>query len=116
VGHALSHGLAVAVGVLCAIGHPAAGTGPLVDALESHCRALLASADGVAQALARFDPVVFERAFRADKKHGTSTFRLILPADAGGVVEVEVGTGAQEWTEIEGATRRTLDSLTGERA
>lgn len=113
VGHTLSHGLAVAVGVLCAIRHPAAGAGPLADALESHCRTLLASAEGVQDALARFDAKAFERAFRADKKHGTSAFRLILPAPAGGVVEIETGNSSREWDEIERASRRALDSLTG---
>ena len=116
VGHTLSHGLAVAVGVLCAIRHPAAGTGPVVDALERHCRELLASAEGVEDALARFDREQFERAFRADKKHGASTFRLILPAPGGGVVEVETGNGPREWHDVETASSFALDSLAGRRA
>lgn len=113
VDHTLSHGLAVAVGVLCAIEHPASAGGPEVDALEAHCRMLLASAPGVAEALARFDLSRYERAFRADKKHGSSDFRLILPAPGGGVVEVGTVNTADGWRAVEGATRRTLDSLTG---
>ena len=113
VDHTLSHGLAVAVGVLCAIRHPTSAAGPEVEALEAHCRALLASAPGVVDALARFDRERFERAFRADKKHGSSTFRLILPAPRGGVVEVETGNTADDWDVVESATRKTLDSLTG---
>jgi len=113
VGHALSHGLAVSVGVLCAIRHPTAGAGPLVDALENHCRRLLASAEGVEEALDRFDAEEFERAFRADKKHGASTFRLILPAPGGGVVEVETGNGPREWHDVETASSFALDSLAG---
>jgi len=114
VDHTLSHGLAVAVGVLCAIQHPSSASGPEVEALEAHCRGLLESAPGVADALARCDPQRFERAFRADKKHGPSTFRLVLPAPRGGVAEVETSNTANEWDIIESVTRRTLDSLTGD--
>jgi 3-dehydroquinate synthase len=113
VDHALSHGLAVAVGVLCAIRHPASATGPEVDRLETHCRELLASASGTEDALAQFDPQRFELAFRSDKKHGSSIFRLILPAPRGGVVEVETGNTADDWNVVDGAVRTTLDSLSG---
>ena len=113
VDHMLSHGLAVAVGVLCAIRHPASAPGSEVDRLEAHCRALLASAPEVAQAVGRFDRDRFERAFRADKKHGPSTFRLILLAPGGGVAEVATPVTAESWNDIEAATRQTLDSLTG---
>jgi 3-dehydroquinate synthase len=114
VDHTLGHGLAVATGVLCAIRHPASAAGPHVEALETHCRGLLASAPGVPDALALFDAERFELAFRSDKKHGSSTFRLILPTARGGVAEVERDNTAAEWSLVEGATRKTLDSLTGE--
>jgi len=113
VDHTLSHGLAVAVGVLCAIRHPASAAGPEVDRLETHCRELLASASGTEDALAQFDPQRFELAFRSDKKHGSSTFRLILPAPRGGVVEVATGNTADDWSVVEGAVRTTRDSLSG---
>jgi 3-dehydroquinate synthase len=114
VDHTLSHGLAVATGMLCAIRHPASGAGPQVEALESHCRALLACVPDLADSLARFDAERFELAFRSDKKHGSSTFRLILPTAHGGVAEVERDSSAAEWALVEKATRTTLDSLTGE--
>jgi len=114
VDHTISHGLAVAVGVLCAIQHPASATGPQTQALEAHCRELLHCAPGVAGALSRWDPERFERAFRADKKHGPSSFRLILPAARGGVAEVETGNSPDEWDIVARATRRTLDSLAAE--
>jgi 3-dehydroquinate synthase len=113
VDHALSNGLSVAVGVLCAIRHPASAVGPEVDALETHCRSLLALASGVVEALNGFDRERFERAFRADKKHGTSTFRLVLPAPGGGVVEVQTRNTPDEWDVIEAVTRQTLDSVIG---
>lgn len=116
VDHTLSHGLAVAVGVLCAIRHPASAAGPEVDRLETHCRELLALASGTEDALAQFDPQRFELAFRSDKKHGSSTFRLILPAPRGGVVEVATGNTADDWSVVEGAVRTTRDSLSGRSA
>lgn len=112
VGYTLSHGLAVAAGVLCATRHPASAAGPEVEVLEAHSRSLLASAPGVSDALGHFEPERFERAFRADKKHGSSTFRLILPAPHGGVVEVETGNTADDWDVVERATRQALRSLT----
>lgn len=113
VDHEISHGLGVAVGVLCATQHPSAGTGPQIEQLAAHCRALLASADGVGEALARFDPERYERAFRADKKHGADGFHLILPAEGGGVKEVRTGSTAQDWDLVLALTEQTIMSLKG---
>lgn len=115
VDHRISHGLGVAVGVLCAIEHPLAAKGPLVDALANHCRILLERADGVADALATFDTATFERAFRSDKKHSSTAFRVILPAEAGGVAEIEIGVDDAAWATIADVTGRTLASLGGQR-
>jgi 3-dehydroquinate synthase len=113
VDHRLTHGLGVAVGVLCASSHPAASRGPDVERLEAHCRALLASAPGVAEAVAGFDLARYERAFRADKKHGSDSFRLILPAPSGGVAEVETANGPDDWAVIQDLTLQTLETVTG---
>ncbi len=113
VDNRISHGLAVAVGVLCAIEHPEAARTAQVDALAAHCRTLLAGSDGVAQARESFDGARYEKAFRSDKKHSQESFRLILPAADGGVAEVEIEAGDHAWSVIDGITRRTLDSLGG---
>lgn len=113
VEHRLSHGLAVAVGVLCAARHPRSARGPSVDALTAHMEALLAAAPGVGQALTSFDAAHYERAFRADKKHSAAAFRLILPADGGGVVEVETPNSDDEWAIVDQLTREILDHLIG---
>ena len=115
VDHAIPHGIAVAIGVLCASAHPAAGTGPLTDALVAHCRSLIAQDVAVPSALEKFDPVAFERAFRSDKKHDSTTFRLILPSSSGGVEEVRTGNAPEDWAHIVEVTDRTLDSLRGTR-
>ncbi|MBU4335796.1 MAG: 3-dehydroquinate synthase [Actinobacteria bacterium] len=116
VDHAIPHGVAVSIGVLCAAAHPAAGAGPLTDALTAHCRELVGQAPGMPAALARFDADVYERAFRSDKKHSAHAFRLILPAAEGSVAEVETGNGPQDWAAIAAVTDSTLESLGGPRA
>lgn len=116
VDHRLTHGLGVAVGVLCASAHPAAYRGPDVDRLEAHCRMLLETAPGVAEALSGFDVAAFERAFRADKKHSSELFRLILPAPAGGVAEVELDNGPEQWSVVRDVTLHILETLTGRSA
>ncbi|NTW39722.1 MAG: 3-dehydroquinate synthase [Cellulomonadaceae bacterium] len=116
VGNRLSHGLAVAAGVLCAIEHPKASRSDLTDALGAHCRALLGSADEVVPALAHFDAERFERAFRSDKKHSAHSFRLILPAVDGGVAEVEVDADDAGWTVVDHVARTTIETLSGRTA
>ncbi|MCC2312907.1 3-dehydroquinate synthase [Cellulomonas xiejunii] len=113
VAHRVPHGLAVSIGVLCAAAHPQAARGPEVDRLVAHCRSLLASAGGVAEGLADFDHERYEKAFRADKKHDEHHFRLILPAPGGGVAEVSVGNGPDDWRVIRDLTTDILATLTG---
>lgn len=109
--HAISHGLAVAVGVLCASRHPLAARGPDVDRLTDHCRTLLAMAPRTATALASVDLEVFERSFRADKKHSADSFRLILPAAGGGVAEVPVPQGREAMTTVLTVVGDTIEEL-----
>lgn len=112
VGHSIPHGLAVSIGVLCASAHPAAAQDERTDALRQHCLALLAMApQAVARALAAFDPAVYERAFRSDKKHTADSFTLILPAHGGGVHECSQPATAASWSDISRATETTLELL-----
>lgn len=115
VEHALPHGLAVAVGVLCASAHPASAQGASTQLLDEHCRQLLRMSDMVPAALARFDPTLFERAFRSDKKHAEGTFRLILPAPGGGVAEVGITAGTDAMDTILRVTQNVLDSIRSDR-
>jgi 3-dehydroquinate synthase len=88
-GYRVSHGVAVAVGMLCAVRYGGA-TGRTGDSavLVDHCRSLLARVPGLAGHLSQADLERFASAFAADKKHGADGFRLILPAAGGGVEEV----------------------------
>jgi 3-dehydroquinate synthase len=81
-GFRLNHGLAVGVGVLCALAFARVQTGVCDDhtqALEAHMRALLQAGTGAAEALATLDHALFERAFLADKKHERDVLKLVLP-------------------------------------
>ncbi|MDQ1605617.1 MAG: 3-dehydroquinate synthase [Actinomycetota bacterium] len=110
----ISHGAAVAVGMLCAIDHPLAAKTSDTQALGTHCRALLSQVTALPQALSDFDAAEFERAFRSDKKHTHDQFRLILPQDGGGVREIAIPVTDQAWTDILAGTRSVLFSLGGD--
>lgn len=113
--HALPHGLAVAVGVLCATAHPLAARNDATIELARHYTELIASAgDLVPAAVAGYDNVVFERSFRSDKKHSAGWFHLILPAEPGGVAEVRLRSDDDGWASVAEATQRTLDTLGSE--
>lgn len=110
-GHQLSHGVGVAVGVLCALRHPKAVENVGISALEAHCRELLAAVDDLEQVLALVDKQQYERAFRSDKKHSPDAFRLILPAPREGVRRVETASDVQGWDDVLTATHDALASL-----
>ena len=81
---AVSHGIAVGLGMFAAIEmavaeYPAIAT-PMVDGFRRHVGALLASVDGLAATLAGVDLSRVMAAFEADKKHGRDYYAVILPA------------------------------------
>lgn len=115
VDHRLSHGIAVAIGMLCAIAHPASAAGTHVHALEAHCRELLRPVVDLPEVLSNFDAARFQHAFRSDKKHSSSEFRLILPAPGEGVHEVALPNDDRAWDDVSTVVANTLHSLRGAR-
>ena len=86
-GFAVSHGIAVGLGMLAALEMGLArAPSPRVAAFRRHVAALVATVDGLATTLAAVDPAAVMRAFEADKKHGRDFYAVILP-DAAGRVE-----------------------------
>jgi 3-dehydroquinate synthase len=84
----ISHGIAVAVGILCAIEfRRAAGTGEVerVNLLESHMRHLLRASPGLPAELAQLSIADVVERFQADKKHTSQHYTLILPAADGAI-------------------------------
>jgi 3-dehydroquinate synthase len=91
VGHRVQHGVAVALGVRAAtvVARQEDGSAEgLRERLDAHCARLVEEVPGVGGALAHFDPTLFDRAIRADKKHTATELRLILPDPDGGAREV----------------------------
>lgn len=105
--HRISHGAGVALGILCALEHPAAVRTPHTALLTHHCTALLAAVPDLGQALEAFDSAVFERAFRSDKKHSAEAFTLILPVHES-VAEVSLTATPQAWSDVLTCTRNVL--------
>jgi 3-dehydroquinate synthase len=111
VDHRVSHGLAVAVGMLCAVQHPAATRSPAAGALATHCRELLAVVSDLPDRLGELSWERYEAAFRSDKKHDDRNFRLILPVGTEGVAEVTVPAVPTEWSVVAATTEHVLRSV-----
>jgi len=106
----VNHGVAVAVGMLCAVRLAAMDgqRGEASSRLAAHCRVLLARVPDLASRLADLDEAQFEQAFRADKKHAPGEFRLILPSAGGGVQEVPSDDGTGRMKAVLEALRRVV--------
>jgi len=88
-GFAITHGIAVGIGVLCAERFAVGLDGDAIaqPALADHARELVGAAPNLGARLARVDVEQFERSFRSDKKHGRDGLHVILPTKAGTVAE-----------------------------
>jgi len=79
-GFAVPHGVAVAIGVIAAVRHPAADPGHAEAALLDECRSILEPVlPTLLPQLAALDTEAFATAFSGDKKHTLDAFHLILP-------------------------------------
>lgn len=90
-GYRLSHGVAVAVGVVCALalsrdllGKPAGGR---AAALEDHMRGLLATIGALPAILRDIDVETTLTRLKSDKKHETAHYRFVI-VDAVGTVQL----------------------------
>ncbi|HVE47733.1 MAG TPA: 3-dehydroquinate synthase family protein [Acidimicrobiales bacterium] len=122
-GHALesattfsvSHGVGVAVGMLCAVNFAMTRTalGDGARLLAAHTRHLLERVPELGPRLRELDIVAFERSFRGDKKHRDGEFRLILPARQGGVEEVGIPAGEIEMGAVLDALMQSVSEVAG---
>lgn len=84
----IAHGIAVAVGILCALEFRRAMSDPenaRVTELDLHLRLLLAAAPGLRAELAQLSIAEVTERFEADKKHNTTHYTLILPGPEGAI-------------------------------
>jgi 3-dehydroquinate synthase len=114
-GYRLSHGVAVGVGILCALAlsqellHRApGGAAPL---LERHMRALLCEWPELPEALKTIDVAsAFDRV-RADKKHEAERYRFITFGDSGRVEVTRLAKTEATRSLVMAALRDTLEVL-----
>lgn len=87
--YAISHGVAVGLGMLCAIAfRPSAH--PRVALLETHTKALLARLPALPAEVAKLDVDQILQAFQADKKHTAQEYAVIVPNAEGMLVREKV--------------------------
>lgn len=84
---AISHGIAIGLGMLAAIEMGVTTKhSPRLAAFRCHVGDLVATVDGLEETLAKIDPATVMTAFEADKKHGREFYAVIL-SDAEGRIE-----------------------------
>lgn len=116
-GYAISHGVGVALGMLCArhasrdlLGH---SPGEGVEALAAHVRGLLAELPDLPQRLAGLDVAVALEKFRSDKKHDAAGYRLVTYDASGRAVLTRVPRSVESERLVSRAFEGTLESLRG---
>ena len=108
-GYRLSHGVAVAVGVLCSIEFSRAGTA--AEKLEHHMRELLAAFAELPEIVRGIDVAATLDRLKADKKHEADNYRLVTLGAAGAVELTRVAKTAASDARISACIETTLASL-----
>ena len=112
-GFVLPHGVAVAVGVLGAIAHPASDDSASTVALRDYCTDLLRPVqDLVVVATDRIDWAAFDRAVLTDKKGTRDDIRLVLPVASGGLGLISFPRGAASLEAIRDSMAAGLAAVT----
>jgi 3-dehydroquinate synthase len=110
---AVSHGIAVGLGILCAIEFErqrgvSYKNVARVELLEEHLHAMISEVPNLARPMIAMDvDEVIER-FGSDKKHGPGSFTLILIAENGDVVLRKIDKTAQVTADVERAIKTVV--------
>lgn len=111
-GFAIPHGVAVAVGMMAAIGHPASAANEGTDLLRDYCIDILSTVTSeLAAAHDQTDWDVFATALASDKKNSAASLRLILPAEGEGVEMREFALDDGQIGVAASATRAALEEV-----
>jgi 3-dehydroquinate synthase len=112
----ISHGVAVGVGILCAIAIAAnlgisSGNNPSINLLKSHIEQLLEAVPNLASELnSLVIDDILER-FIADKKHHTETYVLVGPTAKGGVTFIHLPKEAESLSLIQSTFSIVIESF-----
>lgn len=112
-GFSISHGVAVAVGVLAAVSlrRKLFGEDGCDQSLSEHCVAILSSVPRLAERLERVDVARFLTAFLKDKKHPPNGLRVVLPkAGVIGVEEVSLPRSPDVLDAVEAALGAAIEA------
>ena len=110
----IAHGVAVAVGILCALQfRRAAGAAEVerVDRLEAHMRQLLRASPNLGAQLEQLSIADVVERFQADKKHTTTHYTLILPAADGEIALTRHEKSAAVLERIRAAVASAVKSI-----
>ena len=108
----ITHGVAVALGVLAALSHPGSASGLEVDALRRYCVSLLQPlGPGIGAAATHVNWRLFDEAILADKKGTRDSIRLVLPGSAGRLHMVSVPRDDSSTRAIRAAMSRALEEV-----
>jgi 3-dehydroquinate synthase len=105
---AVSHGIAVGLGILCAIEFERQrgvnyDSVPRVKRLEAHLHEMISEVPDLAKPISAMNVDDVMERFQSDKKHGTGHFTLILIADRGEVVLRKIDKTAEVTSDVERA-------------
>ena len=115
-GYGVPHGIAVGMGVLCALalqrsrGVAVDGAG-MVGALSKHLQAMIGAQDDLGDQLLRMDVEQVLERFGSDKKHSADSFTLVLVDGSGQVVLERMPRGEAVMAELRGAIESTFEML-----
>lgn len=111
-GFSIPHGVGVAVGMLAALNHPAAGASAVASDLREYTVAIARSVrEEIRIALDATDGEVFRRALASDKKNSREFIRFVLPGADGVLRIVERPLDEAELRIAEKALRSALEEV-----
>ena len=110
---AVSHGIAVGLGILCAIEFErqrgvSYDSVVRVKLLEEHLHTMISEVPGLAVPIAAMNVEDVLERFGSDKKHGPGHFTLILIAENGDVVMRKIDKTAEATSDVERAIRTVV--------
>jgi 3-dehydroquinate synthase len=105
---AIPHGIAIAIGMLIALEHPAAICGPSEISLKGEVLSILESIRSeLREYLKEFDLEKYNLAFNSDKKHNKTLYRIIVPFE-GKLKLIEIDNNEKNLNIVSSTTKKVI--------